>query len=82
MAYNGPSEIDANLLMPLKVESGDEAQITFQWNYACPENRLCTFVCRGAGGIGASLEMLGEIARDCSLIAGRCSTGNVAIGSD
>jgi hypothetical protein len=28
----------------------DEAQITFQWNYACPENRPCTFVCRGAGG--------------------------------
>ena len=30
----------------------DEAQITFQWNYACPENRPCTFVCRGAGGGG------------------------------
>jgi hypothetical protein len=53
MAYNGPSEIDANLLMPLKVESGDEAQITFQWNYACRENRPCTFVCRGAGGGGS-----------------------------
>jgi hypothetical protein len=32
----------------------DEAQITFQWNYACPENRPCTFVCRGAGGGGGS----------------------------
>jgi hypothetical protein len=29
-----------------------------------------------------SLEVLGEIGRDCSVIAGRCSTGNVAIGSD
>ena len=26
----------------------DDAEITFQWNYACPENRPCTFVCRGA----------------------------------
>jgi hypothetical protein len=26
----------------------DESQITFQWSYACPENRPCTFVCRGA----------------------------------
>jgi hypothetical protein len=32
----------------------EEAQITFQWNYACPENRPCTFVCRGAGGGGGS----------------------------
>jgi hypothetical protein len=32
----------------------DEAQITFQWNYTCPENRPCTFVCRGAGGGGGS----------------------------
>jgi hypothetical protein len=32
----------------------DEAEITFQWNYACPENRPCTFVCRGAGGGGGS----------------------------
>ena len=32
----------------------DESQITFQWNYACPENRPCTFVCRGAGGGGGS----------------------------
>ena len=31
----------------------DEAQITFQWNYACPEHRPCTFVCRGAGGGGS-----------------------------
>jgi hypothetical protein len=29
-------------------------KITFQWNYACPENRPCTFVCRGAGGGGGS----------------------------
>jgi hypothetical protein len=26
----------------------DESLITFQWSYACPENRPCTFVCRGA----------------------------------
>ena len=32
----------------------DDAEITFQWNYACPENRPCTFVCRGAGGGGGS----------------------------
>jgi hypothetical protein len=32
----------------------DEAQITFQWNYECPINRPCTFVCRGAGGGGGS----------------------------
>ena len=32
----------------------DEAQITFQWNYACPASRPCTFVCRGAGGGGGS----------------------------
>ena len=32
----------------------DESQITFQWSYACPENRPCTFVCRGAGGGGGS----------------------------
>ena len=32
----------------------DEAEITFQWNYECPINRPCTFVCRGAGGGGGS----------------------------
>jgi hypothetical protein len=32
----------------------DDAEITFQWNYACPANRPCTFVCRGAGGGGGS----------------------------
>jgi hypothetical protein len=32
----------------------DEAQITFQWNYECPVNKPCTFVCRGAGGGGGS----------------------------
>jgi hypothetical protein len=32
----------------------DEAQITFQWNYECPINKPCTFVCRGAGGGGGS----------------------------
>jgi hypothetical protein len=32
----------------------DEAEITFQWNYECPVNRPCTFVCRGAGGGGGS----------------------------
>jgi hypothetical protein len=32
----------------------EESLITFQWNYACPENRPCTFVCRGAGGGGGS----------------------------
>jgi hypothetical protein len=32
----------------------DEAQITFQWTYACPESRPCTFFCRGAGGGGGS----------------------------
>ena len=32
----------------------DEAEITFQWNYECPTNRPCTFVCRGAGGGGGS----------------------------
>jgi hypothetical protein len=32
----------------------DESQITFQWSYACPENKPCTFVCRGAGGGGGS----------------------------
>ena len=26
----------------------DESLITFQWSYACPENRPSTFVCRGA----------------------------------
>ena len=31
----------------------DEAQITFQWNYECPINKPCTFVCRGAGGGGS-----------------------------
>jgi hypothetical protein len=38
----------ANLLYP------DEAEITFQWNYECPSERPCTFVCRGAGGAGGS----------------------------
>jgi hypothetical protein len=32
----------------------DEALISFVWNYACPENRPCTFACRGAGGGGGS----------------------------
>ena len=32
----------------------DEAEITFQWNYECPINKPCTFVCRGAGGGGGS----------------------------
>ena len=32
----------------------DEAEITFQWNYECPTDRPCTFVCRGAGGAGGS----------------------------
>ena len=32
----------------------DQAEITFQWNYECPINRPCTFVCRGAGGGGGS----------------------------
>jgi hypothetical protein len=32
----------------------NEAEITFQWNYECPTNRPCTFVCRGAGGGGGS----------------------------
>ena len=32
----------------------DEAAITFQWNYECPINKPCTFVCRGAGGGGGS----------------------------
>lgn len=32
----------------------NEAQITFQWNYECPANKPCTFVCRGAGGGGGS----------------------------
>ena len=32
----------------------DESQITFQWSYTCPENKPCTFVCRGAGGGGGS----------------------------
>jgi hypothetical protein len=31
----------------------DEAQITFQWSYECPNTRPCTFVCRGAGGGGS-----------------------------
>ena len=31
-----------------------EAEITFQWNYECPINQPCTFVCRGAGGGGGS----------------------------
>jgi hypothetical protein len=32
----------------------DEAQITFQWNYECPIDKPCTFVCRGAGGGGGA----------------------------
>jgi hypothetical protein len=32
----------------------DDAEITFQWNYECPSNKPCTFVCRGAGGAGGS----------------------------
>jgi hypothetical protein len=32
----------------------DDAEITFQWNYNCPIDRPCTFVCRGAGGAGGS----------------------------
>jgi hypothetical protein len=32
----------------------DDAEITFQWNYTCPIDRPCTFVCRGAGGAGGS----------------------------
>jgi hypothetical protein len=32
----------------------EEAQITFQWNYECPINKPCIFVCRGAGGGGGS----------------------------
>jgi hypothetical protein len=32
----------------------DQAEITFQWNYACPSDKPCTFVCRGAGGGGGS----------------------------
>jgi hypothetical protein len=34
----------------------DEAEITFQWNYECPTNRPCTFVCHGAGGAGGGVE--------------------------
>jgi hypothetical protein len=32
----------------------DEAEITFQWNYVCPSDKPCIFVCRGAGGGGGS----------------------------
>jgi hypothetical protein len=32
----------------------EDAEITFQWNYECPINKPCTFVCRGAGGAGGS----------------------------
>src|SRR5689334_6173711 len=39
----GTGSVKANPLYP------DEAEITFQWNYECPVNRPCTFVCRGAG---------------------------------
>ena len=31
----------------------DDAEISFQWNYVCPD-RPCTFTCRGAGGGGGS----------------------------
>ena len=31
-----------------------ESEITFQWNYSCPGDKPCTFVCRGAGGGGGS----------------------------
>ena len=31
-----------------------EAEITFQWNYACPIDKPCTFICRGAGGASGS----------------------------
>ena len=34
----------------------DEAETTFQWSYECPTNRPCTFVCRGAGGVGGGVE--------------------------
>jgi hypothetical protein len=44
----GTGSVKANPLYP------DEAEITFQWNYECPVNRPCTFVCRGAGGAGGS----------------------------
>jgi hypothetical protein len=32
----------------------DQSEITFQWNYVCPNDKPCTFVCRGAGGGGGS----------------------------
>jgi hypothetical protein len=27
-----------------------DSEITFQWDYACPSDKPCTFTCRGAGG--------------------------------
>jgi hypothetical protein len=27
-----------------------DSQITFQWNYSCPNSRGCSFVCPGKGG--------------------------------
>jgi hypothetical protein len=39
----------------------DEAEITFQWNYECPTNRPCTFVCHGAGGAGGGVEVEGGL---------------------
>jgi hypothetical protein len=39
----------------------DDAEITFQWNYVCPANRPCTFVCRGAGGGGGSDNSVGYL---------------------
>ena len=55
-ALNSSWAQDANELVAAKPNPlyPDEAQITFQWNYECPSNRPCTFVCRGAGGGGGS----------------------------
>jgi hypothetical protein len=53
---NSPRAQDTGALPTVKTNPSypAEAEITFQWNYVCPIERPCTFLCRGAGGGGGS----------------------------
>ncbi len=53
---NSPRAQDTGALPTVKTNPAypAESEITFQWNYVCPIDRPCTFVCRGAGGGGGS----------------------------
>ena len=51
---NSPRAQDTGATVKTNPAYPAESEITFQWNYVCPIDRPCVFVCRGAGGGGGS----------------------------